>query len=177
MVHRPSEPPPPNRCCRTQMRSLRSQSTGLTGRSGIRRARSPRPGGWPTDAPPRASPTAEVSTDRSSCTGGKQGGRTTQEPTGRGSTVAAKGRPDTRAKVCRPAGREHVHVERSLLKPSGVVGDERECAETDLVALHQNSARNHDDLDWKRSQLLQQIAKTPAPRWAPTFMVLSLTVM
>ena len=60
-----------------------------TGRRGIRRARSPRLEGWPTDGPPRVSPTAEVSTDRSACAGGKRGGRTTQEPTGRGSTVAA----------------------------------------------------------------------------------------
>ena len=47
---------------------------------------------------------------------------------------------DTRAKVRRLADRERVDVERSLLKPSGVVGDERERAETDLAALHQNSA-------------------------------------
>ena len=72
--------------------------------------------------------------------------------------------------------RECIHVERSLLEPSRVVDDERERAETDLAALHQNSAKNHDDLDRKRSQLLQQIAKTPTPRWAPTVVVLSLTV-
>ena len=52
---------------------------------------------------------------------------------------------DARAKVRCPADRECVHVERSLLKPSGVVGDERERAETDLAALDQNSARNHDE--------------------------------
>ena len=46
---------------------------------------------------------------------------------------------DTRAKVRRPADGERVHVEWSLLKPSGVVGDERECTETDLVAADQNS--------------------------------------
>ena len=40
------------------------------------------------------------------------------------------------AKVRCPADRECVHVERSLLKPGGVIGDERECAETDLAALH-----------------------------------------
>ena len=60
-----------------------------TGHRGIHRARSPRLEGWPTDVPPRVSPTAEVSTDRSACTGGRRGGRTTQESTGRGSTVAA----------------------------------------------------------------------------------------
>ena len=84
---------------------------------------------------------------------------------------------DACAKVRRPVDGERFDVEWSLLKPSGVVGDERERAEMDLAALHQNSARNHDDLDRKRSQLLQQIAKTPAPRWAPTVVVLSLTVM
>ena len=47
---------------------------------------------------------------------------------------------DTRAKVRRPADRERVDVERSLLKPSGVVGDERERAETDLAVLNQISA-------------------------------------
>ena len=52
---------------------------------------------------------------------------------------------DARAKVCCPADRECVHVERILLKPSGVVGDERERAETDLAAFHQNSASHHDE--------------------------------
>ncbi len=47
---------------------------------------------------------------------------------------------DARAKVRRPEDRERIDVERSLLKPSGVVGDERERAETDLAALNQNSA-------------------------------------
>ena len=83
---------------------------------------------------------------------------------------------DARAKVRCPADRERVHVERSLLKPGGVIGDERERAETDLAALHQNSVGNHDDSGRKRSQLLQQNAKTPAPRWAPTVVVLILTV-
>ena len=54
---------------------------------------------------------------------------------------------DARAKVRRPADGERVDVEWSLLKPSGVVGDERERAETDLAALNQNSARNHDEGD------------------------------
>ena len=47
---------------------------------------------------------------------------------------------DTRAKVRRPAGGECVDVEWSLLKPSGVVGDEHERAKTDLAALSQTSA-------------------------------------
>ena len=48
------------------------------------------------------------------------------------------------AEVRRTADGERVDVEWSLLKPSGVVGDEHERAETDLAALHQNFARNHD---------------------------------
>ena len=47
---------------------------------------------------------------------------------------------DARAKVRRFAEWERVDVERTLLKPSRVVGDERERAETDLAALNQNSA-------------------------------------
>ena len=47
---------------------------------------------------------------------------------------------DARAKVHRSADWERVDVERSLLKPSGVVGDERERAEMDLAALNQSSA-------------------------------------
>ena len=66
---------------------------------------------------------------------------------------------DTRAKVRCPANRECVHIERSLLEPSRVVDDERECTKTDLAALHQNSAENHDDSGRKRSQLLQQMLK------------------
>ena len=54
---------------------------------------------------------------------------------------------DTRTKVRRPADGKCVDVERSLLEPSGVIDDERERAETDLVALDQNSARNHDEGD------------------------------
>ena len=84
---------------------------------------------------------------------------------------------DARSKVRSSADWERVDVEWCLLEPSGVVDDESEHTETDLAALDQNSARNHDDLDRKRSQLLQQIAKTPAPWWAPTIVVLSLTVM
>ena len=79
---------------------------------------------------------------------------------------------DARAKVRCPADRERIHVERSLLKPGGVVSDERERAETNLAALHPNSIRNHDDSGRKRSQLLQQNAKTPALQWAPTVVVL-----
>ena len=83
---------------------------------------------------------------------------------------------DARAKVRCPANRECVHVERSLLKPSGVVGDERERAEMDLAALHQNSARNHDQRDRKNRNFSNQALRLLAPRWAPTVVVLSLTV-
>ena len=54
---------------------------------------------------------------------------------------------DARAKVRRSADWEHVDVERSLLQLGRVIGDKRECAETDLAALNQNSARNHDEGD------------------------------
>ena len=84
---------------------------------------------------------------------------------------------NARAEVRRPLDGERLNVQGSFLKPHGVVGDEQQRTETDLTALHQNSARNHDDLDQKRLQLLQQIAKTPAPRWAPTVVVLRLTVV
>ena len=56
---------------------------------------------------------------------------------------------DTRPKVRRPADGERVDVEWCLLEPSGVVGDESERTETDLAALDQNSARNHDEGDRK----------------------------
>ena len=47
---------------------------------------------------------------------------------------------DAHAKVRRPADGECVDVEWSLLKPSRVVGDKHERAETDLAALSQTSA-------------------------------------
>ena len=56
---------------------------------------------------------------------------------------------DTRAKVHRPAGGERIGVEWCLLEPSGVVGDKHERAETDLAALSQTSAWNHDVGDRK----------------------------
>ena len=52
---------------------------------------------------------------------------------------------DARAKVRSPADGECLDVEWSLLELSGVVGDEHERIETDLAALCQSSARNHDD--------------------------------
>ena len=47
---------------------------------------------------------------------------------------------DARAKVHCPADGERLDVEWTFLEPSGVVGDEHERAETDLVALGQSSA-------------------------------------
>ena len=52
---------------------------------------------------------------------------------------------DARVKVRRSADWERVDVERSLLQPGRVIGDEHGRAETDLAALNQNSACNHDD--------------------------------
>ena len=52
---------------------------------------------------------------------------------------------DTCAKVRRPADGERIDVEWSILKPSGIVGDEGESTETDLAALDQNSTSNHDE--------------------------------
>ena len=66
---------------------------------------------------------------------------------------------DARTKVHCPADRECVHVEGSLLKPSGVVGDERERAKTDLAALYQNSARNHDQRDRKNRNFSNQVLR------------------
>ena len=83
---------------------------------------------------------------------------------------------NARAKVHCPSDGEHLNIKGSFLKPSGVVGDENECAEMDLAALSQSSAGNHDDDDRRNLQLHQQVAKTPAPRWAPTVVVLRLTV-
>ena len=52
---------------------------------------------------------------------------------------------NVRVKVCRPADEERLDVEGGLLEPGGVVGDEDERAETDLTALSQSTAGNHDD--------------------------------
>ena len=54
---------------------------------------------------------------------------------------------DARAEVRRPSDGERLNVQGSFLKPRGVVGDDNERAETDLAALGQYAARNHDDDD------------------------------
>ena len=48
-----------------------------------------------------------------------------------------------------PADGERLDGEWSLLEPSGVIGNEHKPAETDLAALGQSSAGNHDDGDQK----------------------------
>ena len=59
-------------------------------------------------------------------------------------------------KVCRPADGERLNVERSFLKPSGVVGDEDECTEMDLVALSETSAGNHDERTRRNRNLTEK---------------------
>ena len=68
---------------------------------------------------------------------------------------------DARVKVRRPAGRERVGVEWGLLKPSGVVGDKHERAETDLAALSQTSAWNNEDGDRKNCNFSNKSLRHP----------------
>ena len=90
--------------------------------------------------PPHASPTAEASIDRNVYSGRLQGGGSYRSRPILGRWLPQEDAPDARAKVCCPADGECVDVEWSLLKPSGVVGDKYERAETDLAALSQTSA-------------------------------------
>ena len=62
-----------------------------------------------------------------------------------GRRLPEKDTPDACAKVRRPVDGERLDVEWSFLMPGGVVGDKNERAETDLTALRQFSAGNHDD--------------------------------
>ena len=71
--------------------------------------------------------------------GNREGGRHRNRPI-LGRRFPQEDAADARAKVHRPTDMERVDVERSLLKASGVIGDEHECAETDLAALNQGSA-------------------------------------
>ena len=75
--------------------------------------------------------------------GNGEGGQHRSRPVG-GRWLPQENAADARAKVRCPADRECVHIERSLLEPSRVIGDESERTETDLAALDQSSARNHD---------------------------------
>ena len=83
---------------------------------------------------------------------------------------------NARAKVRRPSDGERLNVQGSFLNPRGVICNENECTETDLAAHGKSIAGNHDDRDRKKLQLHQQVAKTPGPRWAPSVVVLRLTV-
>ena len=66
---------------------------------------------------------------------------------------------DTCAKVCCPANGERLDVEGGLLEPGGVVGDEDERAETDLAALSQSTAGNHDDGNQKNHNLTEKLLR------------------
>ena len=53
------------------------------------------------------------------------------------------------AKVRHLSDGEHLGMKGSFLKPSGVVGDENECAKMDLAPFSQITTGNHDDGDRK----------------------------
>ena len=72
-----------------------------------------------------------------------------EEPTDTGRRLPQQNAADTCTKMRRTADAERIDVEWSLLKPSGVVGDEGESTETDLAALDQNSTSNHDESNRK----------------------------
>ena len=55
------------------------------------------------------------------------------------SRLPEKDAADACSKMRRSVDRERIHVERGLLQPVRVVGDECERTETDLTALNQNS--------------------------------------
>ena len=172
MSHRPPEPQPLGRCCRTRMRSPRNQSTGRTGRRGIRRdLRGGRLASHGMPHPPlKSRPTGALAPvgDR---VGRRYGGRPIL-----GRRLPQEDATNACAEMRRIADGERVDVEWRLLKPGGVVGDEDERAETYLVALSQNTAGNHDDRNRKNRNFTTKVAKTPAPRWAPTVVDLRLTV-
>ena len=62
----------------------------------------------------------------------------------------------TCTKVCRPTDEERLDIERGLLEPGGVVGDEDERAERELAALSQTTAGNHDDGNRKNRNLTRK---------------------
>ena len=76
--------------------------------------------------------------------GDREGGRRRSRPVW-GRQLPQQDAADTCPKVRRPTDGERIDVEWCLLEPSGVVGNESERTETDLAALDQNSARNHDE--------------------------------
>ena len=93
-----------------------------------------------------------------------------------GRWLPEKDAAEARAKVRHPMDGERIDVVWRFLKPSGAVRNENARAEMDLAALNQSAGGNHDDENREKSQLHQKVAKTPAPRWAPTVVVLSLIV-
>ena len=62
-----------------------------------------------------------------------------------------------------------------FLEQRGVVGDEDERAETDLVAQRQTTTRNHVDEE-RKTATSPEVAKVPARWWTPTVVGVSLTV-
>ena len=66
---------------------------------------------------------------------------------------------DAGTEVRRPVNGERLDVEWSLGEPSGVVGDEDECAETDLAAFSQSSAGNHDDENRKNRNFSNKLLR------------------
>ena len=76
--------------------------------------------------------------------GDREGGRWRSRPI-LGRRLPQQNAADTCAKMRRTADGERIYVEWSLLEPCGVVGDEGESAETDLLTLDQNSSRHHDE--------------------------------
>ena len=63
---------------------------------------------------------------------------------------------NARAKVRRASDGERLNVKGSFLKPRGVIGDKNERAETDLAALSQSTAGNHDDGNRKNRNLTKK---------------------
>ena len=66
---------------------------------------------------------------------------------------------DTRVKVRRLADGERINVEWSFLEPGGIIGDESERAETDLVALNQSTGGNHDDENRKNCNSTRKLLR------------------
>ena len=98
-----------------------------------------------------------------------------QKPTKTGSTAAAEERRRRMHGSVSPRGREPLDVERGLLELGGIIGDENERAETDLWP-SANPPPETMMMEIKKTATSPEVAKTPAPRWGPTVVVLSLAV-
>ena len=66
---------------------------------------------------------------------------------------------DTCAKMRRTADGERINVERSIMEPRGVVGEEGESAETDLLTPDQSSSRHHDESTRKNRNFSTKLLK------------------